>query len=157
MTTPTHGWSGEAIPTFPPMAIAISQGLFAIVDVEDYRQLAQFSWYADVGKWGVYAKTDQIPGRPKMHCVIMQPQKGLVVHHKDHNGLNNQRNNLEVLTNSENMLRRKKWDAGVYYHKHTGKWVAEVTINYKKIYLGLYPNKIAALQARMTYLEERIK
>ena len=57
------------------------------------------------------------------------------VDHKDHNGLNNRRNNIRIATHADNMRNRKKVGfKGVRFRK--GKWYARITVNRKEISLG---------------------
>lgn len=110
--------------------IELTQGLHALVDDADYDWLSQFNWFAsDCGKNGIpkwYAcKRTPIPKtiyrrrrkkampHTRMHRLIMGLEYGdkRVVHHKDDNSLNNQRDNLVIVaTNYHNMLYSKGWN-----------------------------------------------
>lgn len=109
--------------------IPLTQGKVALVDDEDYERVAQFKWcVSDHGRMGHikwYACTGNsaasgkdIRGRTKrkrpslirMHRFIMGVTDKRVVHHKDDNGLNNQKSNLEILKNNNyNMAYSKGW------------------------------------------------
>ncbi len=135
-------------------SIVLTKGLKAFISPEDIERVKSLRWYADCNPWTDYAKTDQAEGRPRLHVYIMQPTYGHVVHHKDNNGLNNTRSNLEVITQAEHSrlskLRRNKTTSkyrGVYFHKPTGKYAAEITLNYKKHYLGLFETEEQAATA----------
>lgn len=94
--------------------IPLSQGKVALVDDEDYKYLKLFKWYAKESKKSWYAvrmehihrhsyRGRKTKGRRKrkvfrMHNVIMNPKDNQIVHHKYGNGLNNQRENLELTT-----------------------------------------------------------
>ena len=80
-----------------------------------------------------------------MHRVILKAKKGQYVDHGDDNGLNNQRNNIRICTNSQNLqkARKKKGKAsskykGVHFVEMTKKWKATITTNYKFYYLGCF-------------------
>lgn len=125
--------------------IKLTRGFEALIDDEDYNIVSKYKWYADVGTWTVYAKTDQAPGRPRMHALILAPPKGLYVHHADGNGLNNLRSNISIVTRSFNArsskIRVTKQTARNYrgvYERGVGMFIAEVTKNYKKTYIGTY-------------------
>lgn len=66
------------------------------------------------------------------------------IDHIDRNPLNNSINNLRVVTRSENCQNRgihknnKLGVKGVSLHKKTGKYQAEIQINGKVTYLGIY-------------------
>lgn len=74
----------------------------AMVDDDDYENVMQHRWYADVTKWTTYAKSDSVYKRARLHTYIMQPPAGMIIHHKDKNGLNCQRENLEITYQSVN-------------------------------------------------------
>lgn len=40
---------------------------------------------------------------------------------------------------------------GIYWHKKAQKWEAAITVNYKKIYLGIFETKEEAVKARLTW------
>lgn len=122
--------------------VKLTKGFEAIVSDEDFEIISRFNWYADVNQWTVYAKNDLIQGRPRMHTFIMKPEQGFITHHMDNNGLNNQRTNLENITQAEHArkskLRRNKM--GSLYRgvsqRPSGRFTAEIWRDYKKFYLG---------------------
>ena len=77
----------------------------------------------------------------------------LVVDHIDNNPLNNRLNNLQVITNREN-LRKDKIDVGVCWDKNREKWISRVNINGKNKFLGRYVNKQDALNAYQNELNK---
>ena len=50
--------------------------------------------------------------------------------------------------NSKKRSTNTSGTVGVYFRKDTQKWVAVIRNNYKKIYLGTYKEKEAAIKAR---------
>ena len=129
----------------------------ALVDDEDFEALNKFTWRAQKQKNIFYAiRIFAVNGkkfRVRMHCAIMN-RKG--IDHIDHDGLNNQKNNLRFCTNSENsMNRRKRVNCtsiykGVYFSKAAGKWQAYIMINGKHIHLGLFASEADAAKAYNT-------
>lgn len=91
--------------------IPLTQGQFAVVDDSDYEWLNQWKWYANRNRYTYYAvRSDHTNGIIKqilMHREIMNTPNGMVVHHIDHNGLNNQRCNLKNCTESENQKNQR--------------------------------------------------
>ncbi len=91
--------------------ISLSQGKVALVDDEDFAKLNLYKWYASEGNKSWYAvrnktlnpkpRGSKVKGvkrirvKIRMHNVIMNPSKDEIVHHKDSNGLNNQKYNME--------------------------------------------------------------
>jgi hypothetical protein len=80
----------------------------------------------------------------RMHNVIMSFLEGYEIDHKDGDGLNNQRYNLRVTTHTQNMknqrLRSNNTSGykGVTWHKGAGKWYAQIQVDGKRTYLGLF-------------------
>lgn len=85
-----------------------------MVSDEDYERVMQFKWYANPGhtgngksgrsvKW--YARCNKAG---YMHRFIMGYPAHLVVDHIDGDGLNNQRDNLRIVTFAENMAFTRK-------------------------------------------------
>jgi len=76
-----------------------------------------------------------------MHRFILKNiPKGLEVDHINHNGLDNRRCNIRIVTSAQN-----KWNSrfassfkGARFHKDTKKWEASIRHNGKRIYLGSY-------------------
>ena len=64
-------------------------------------------------------------------------------------------NNLRWATASQNCQNRKidkdntSGTKGVYFHKNSKKWVAQITINGKQIHLGSYMKKEDAVTIRI--------
>lgn len=88
--------------------IKLSNGMFALVDDEDYEFLSQFKWQAVYSKFSdsYYAHT-QRGGRKNrktflMHRIIMNTPSELRCDHKNHNTLDNQKQNLRNATHSQN-------------------------------------------------------
>lgn len=75
------------------------------------------------------------------------------VDHIDGNGLNNTRDNLRLATKSQNLVnqgknkRNKSGYKGVYWHKHTKKWTAQMRYNKELIHLGYFDTKEEANEA----------
>lgn len=89
-----------------------------------------------------------------LHRFIMGMPEGLVVDHENGDGLDNRCSNLRVGSRSQNNAnqRRAKYNSvsghkGIYWHKAAQKWCAEVVFNHKKYYLGVFKNKLDAVEA----------
>jgi len=75
----------------------------------------------------------------------------LVINHKDFNKLNNNENNLEIVTQREN-ANKKHIDSssnyvGVYWNKQNKKWNSSIMINGKIKFLGSFALEIEANNA----------
>lgn len=75
------------------------------------------------------------------------------IDHIDGNGLNNKISNLREATCTQNSCNKRRSIAnksgakGVSWHKQAKRWVAQVTINRKIIYLGLFLDIADAIAA----------
>ena len=89
-------------------------GKTAIVDDEDYEKVCKIRWFDVQG----YARSrDGI----SMHRLIMSPSSNMEIDHKNHNRLDNRKNNLKICTRKENA--RNVPHRGYYYDKSHKYWV----------------------------------
>ena len=71
----------------------------------------------------------------------------MVVDHIDNNPRNNRLDNLQIITQRENLSKDKKGTSnytGVSWCKQAKKWRAQITINGNKKHLGSFTNEIQA-------------
>ena len=141
--------------------IDLTQGKVALVDDEDYEWLSQWKlWYARKSGRTFYAgrccmRENGEPYIIHMHRVILglQPGDG-EVDHINHNGLDNRRSNLRVVSHKVNSRNRRKHKRntsghnGVVWEKKNKKWRARIDMNRKNIHLGLFDNIDDAVKAR---------
>ena len=142
-----------------PRKIALSRGLFALVDEADFDLVSRHKWHAHDGYDGkVYAATwdgmkDGKRVRILMHRLIARTPDGLDTDHRDGDGLNNQRYNLRPATRAQNMWNRKpnkkgsSKHKGVGWHKQHQKWVASIQVSKVRSHLGLFDNEEDAAAA----------
>ena len=76
-----------------------------------------------------------------------------VVNHIDNNPLNNNVNNLELVSPRYNTSCHRN-DPGVCFYKRLNKWQAQIQIEGKLNYLGVYTDKQDALDAYQKALNE---
>lgn len=130
--------------------IKLTKNYVAIVDDEDYEYLNQWKWYVYIDKIYRYAiRTDyKTRKRIKMHRVILNAPSNLFVDHIDHDGLNNQRNNIRLCTNTQNqwnMRGRRNGLKGVSVEKYCFR--AAIKYQNKTIHLGSFKTEIEAAKA----------
>lgn len=135
--------------------IELTQGKFALVDLEDYKILSQRKWryhsagYA-VGGGNYYKKDRKIPNI-YMHREILQVTGGVQVDHINGNRLDNRKSNLRICTQSQNKMNTKKNSRnksgykGVAWHKSSRTYQAYINFSKKFICLGYFhdPKKAA--------------
>ncbi len=82
---------------------------------------------------------------------------GFVLDHIDGNRINNNINNLRLVTLQENSCNKKIHRTGrlvgCYFHKGAGRWVARARINGKRFYLGLYESEQKAHEVYQSFMK----
>lgn len=137
--------------------IALTRGKVALVDDEEYEFLNQWKWFAREDKNNFYAIRNEHTTLQKsvyqtktiyMHRLILGIENPkILVDHKDHNGLNNQKSNIRTSTNQQNSCNKKKHAKasskykGVSWHKGICKWHSQIYADGKKKSLGYYPDE----------------
>lgn len=135
--------------------IPLSQGLFALVDDEDYDRLSKFNWHvSSKGYARRNANTGSRDGRSTVYMSkeIVDAPVGLQIDHKDGNKLNNQKENFRFVDNSTNCQNRKQNNnstgyIGVVFHKASQKFIAQIGHQKKRIHLGSFITKEEAAKA----------
>jgi hypothetical protein len=100
---------------------------------------------------------DKISKSKTIHKLVSEAFSGrkingfeLVVNHKDFNRLNNNLNNLEIVTTRENTNKKHFKSSsnytGVCWDKHRNKWISSIVINKKQIHLGSFDDELQAFE-----------
>ncbi len=137
-----------------------------VFDDEDEEKILAFKWYKKPGHSGnVYA----VCVRPYqlMHRLIvgLENHDGKIVDHINHNGLDNTRKNLRVVSNAVNMANRRgpsrnstSGIRGVYWYKRDKKWCADIQVLGKTYHIGRFKTieeaEAAAKRARFEWWGE---
>jgi hypothetical protein len=143
---------------YPFRRIHLTDGMFALVDPQDFYWLNNFDWFSKINRTSFYAVrfNNDLPKGPtmvSMHRQIMNFPKGLIVDHRNLDGLDNRRSNLRIATYSENNCNKAKRKntsscfVGVCFDKRCRRWVAYIQMNRKRIQLGYFDSEIDAARA----------
>lgn len=136
-----------------------SQGLFAKVDDEDFDNVMQYNWAAEIRKNTNYASSNLGRGRGapriRLHRFIMNPPSNMQIDHEDLDGLNCQRYNMRLAThktNGRNTIVPQGENGsgyrGVYKHHYSERWIVRIRdTDGNKIHIGTYPTPIDAAKA----------
>lgn len=123
--------------------IELTQGKHTMVDDEDYEWLSCYKWCTSNHSGTDYVINSKLE---YMHRLILCPPYGMVCDHINHDGLDNQKENIRVCTSSENQINKKpqlgftsKYK-GVYWHIRN-KWASLIKINQRGYHCGLYINE----------------
>lgn len=143
--------------------------LEAYFDVEDFDKvdMVNGTWAAYVPKQSVNDHRKYItyqgkefPKRIYAHQYIKPSPEGMIIDHKNWNGLDNRKNNLEHVTTQRNLQNRRVYNStsgvrNVRWDKTRNKWKAEVWVDDKNIYIGRFEQIEEAEQAVIVFKQER--
>lgn len=142
------------------------------IDLDDIEKCKKYVWYLDYDR-----TSDKFYIRGSMenkqsislHRYLMNCPKHLKIDHKDCNPLNNRKSNLRICTDALNAQNRD----GAYrtnkscgirnvtWMKRNKKWQVALSLNKKRIYIGLFKNledaKQAAIEARAKYFKFNVE
>jgi len=132
--------------------IALTQGKFAIVDDDDYEWLNQWKWCAakDGDTYYAVRHSPKSGKLIRMHREVMQALPGMQIHHKNHNGLDNRKSNLELCDTAQNQWNQRRISekqVGVSWHKQIKRWVARIRHRGRRINVGTFQTKEEATKA----------
>lgn len=135
--------------------IPLTQGKFALVDDEDFDRLNCHKWHAIKNGKTFYAGRNS-PQNSKiyMHREALEMSGKIRVDHKDHDGLNNQKDNLRPASHAQNIrhqsLRKDNTSGfkGVCKHALCERWIAQIYLGGIHHYLGMFAS---AKEAAMAY------
>jgi hypothetical protein len=140
----------------PYREIALTRGLFAIVDARDFEFLSQWKWHASQNGYAMRRESRRSTYRTiSMHRQILGLEYGDTreVDHINRNGLDNRRCNLRIATSSENKMnhgmqsRNTSGYKGVTLDKQSQRWKAQIGVSGKTISIGKYKNPHDAYKA----------
>jgi hypothetical protein len=139
--------------------IYLDEGYWSIVDSADYYLFGNFKW--TIGGHGTkcYAVRGVRNGTEKittvrLHRMIMNAPKGLLVDHANGDTLDNRRTNLRLATHFQNTCNRQKTKSktssrfiGVYFEKERCRWVVHIRYQGKRKFLGRFTDELEAARA----------
>lgn len=124
----------------------------AILDTEDLPKVSSFKWHLSYG----YAVKNEKP--IFLHQLLLKVKEGQRVDHKDHNKLNNRKDNLRSSTAGQNAINgvvrqdNPSGYRGVYFEGKS--WIAKITVAGKPIRLGKFSDKETAFSAYLAAVKE---
>lgn len=131
--------------------IISTNGKVIQVSDEDFDFINQWKWYARKAKKTFYATRHNSSNKVYMHKVIMNTPEGYLTDHIDRNGLNNQRNNLRIVTVAQSNCNKagcrntsSKYKGVTFRKACKNKWEAQIGINGKVISLGRFATELDA-------------
>jgi hypothetical protein len=140
--------------------VTLTQGYESIIDAADAEFVGQWNWCVVVDGPRRYAHGGATAFKQikasALHRAILGVTGSEIVDHIDGNGLNNRRQNLRIVSASENAQNsrpRKETKSGykgVFFHKKNNNWRAQIMAEGKRYSLGLFNT---AEEAHAAYCE----
>lgn len=139
--------------------IKLTQGKFATVDDDLFGFLNQWKWH--LGKGGyAYRRRYLKDGKRSfesiyMHRLINKTPVGFQTDHVNRNKLDNRKDNLRTVTSTQNKInigiKRNNTSGykGVWFDKTRNKWVSELMLNQRKVFMKRFSDKEEAITARL--------
>lgn len=116
----------------------------------DHEIVSQYNWCLHKGDTTLYVRANawnketKKSFHPYMHRLILAVVKSQQIDHKDHNGLNNRRDNLRLCNGSENgynkppALNNSTGYKGVHYYKKRDNYQVNIVVGKKRIHGGYF-------------------
>jgi len=132
----------------------VTEGLFALVDDEDFEYINKYSWYLVRGRAATFNNGKTV----YMYRLIMNPAKDMEIDHINHDKLDNRKANLRVCTRLQNT-----WNSKVHKDNVTGfrgvslqgdKYMAQVSVDGDRVFLGRFDSPKEAASAYNKFATE---
>ncbi len=125
--------------------IPLTRGQVAFVSDHRFEDLTQWPWVAHLKRGAFYAERRLSSGKSiTMHRQILRTDTS-DIDHKDGDPLNNCDYNIRPSTHSKNGGNQRKQSQpttskykGVFFSRREECWIARITVNYQRIYLGRF-------------------
>lgn len=143
----------ELFETYGILHIGVSLFYF---DLDDLPIVESRRWYVD--KNGYLTSSYYYLGQLRIvrfHRIVARAKPGQWVDHRDKNRSNNRKQNLRCCSYSENNRNRGLYStntsgvAGIHFDKKRKRWIASITYNSKRIFIGRFCDKEDAIIARL--------
>jgi hypothetical protein len=133
----------------------IIKGHTVLIDEEDYPMLSRLSWNISKSKRTFYAGTKIFMNGRQRSLLMHRMITGFVasqIDHKNHNGLDNRKENLRHATKRQNSInhhRKNKWGyRGVYQKQDSKNFAFQISVAGRKIHSKSgFPTPEAAARA----------
>jgi hypothetical protein len=129
------------------MNVKIHNNVKILIDKEDWEKYKMMKWFL----WGegyIVCKPDYRKFQIiYLHRLIMNAPKGKDVDHINGNTLDCRKINIRICNRSQNSMNQRLKSnntsgyKGVTWSKSANKWIAQITFNYKHLYLGIFETK----------------
>lgn len=116
------------------------------IDLDDVEKCSKCKWVI-TNKKSKYKYVRNSKGI-KLHRFIMNCPKDKFIDHVNHNVIDNRKNNLRIVSLSQNQMNKKV--KGYYFNKTQNSWLAQIKpFGLKRITLGSFKTEKEALKERI--------
>lgn len=122
----------------------------AIIDLEDVDKILKYKWHIKKSSNTNYCITNQNGHNIFLHRLILSYDGNMDIDHINHNGLDNRKSNLRIISHSHNLLNQHNNSNGVKTLP-SGRFSAYIMLNGKTIYLGTFDTFQEAKRVRTEY------
>lgn len=122
-------------------------------DLEDYDLIKNYCWFID-DKGYVVTNDSKTRKIIRFHRLILPVKHNEQIDHIKHIKYDNRKSELRIVTNAQNSMNRIRQPnntsgiTGVYWNNSKQRWCAEIMLDKKKIYIGVYEEFDDAVKAR---------
>lgn len=135
-------------------SIELTNGYETIVDDDDYSWLTQWTWRACVSRWQRHIYVVRSGDEMRMHRLITNTPKGMMVDHANGDGLDNRRANLRVCSAIENQRNKRKRIGvsssifkGVSWDRQCHRWRVQIMVEGRNKSIGRFATEAEAAVA----------
>ena len=132
------------------MRCTVKSGRSFLFDSDDFELISQYLWSIDKGGYVLGIKNGE---RVRLHRLLMDAPKHLVVDHMNGDPSDCRRENLRLTTQHKNTYNSSKPKTnttgfkGVYFDKRRGKYLSSIHPSGRTVFLGYYDKPEEAAQA----------
>jgi hypothetical protein len=134
--------------------VQLNNSYVSLINDCDLDLINRHNWFVINDGHNPYACSKKNGMHIRMHRLIVNAREGQIVDHINGNTLDNRRENLRIVSASQNAInRRKRSDnksgvTGVHFSKAHNRWFACINIDKKKQNIGLFKTMEEAVAAR---------
>lgn len=127
---------------------------YAIIDLEDVDKCKKYKWHMRKGTSTNYVIASLSENEKlHLHRYLTNCPEDMEVDHIDYDGLNNKKENLRIVTHSQNGANRKNNNVGVI-KVPSNNYQASIMKDYEHNYIGTFSSKEEAIEARKEKFNE---
>lgn len=124
------------------------------IDDEDFDRVNKYNWCIGINNYviatNIWKENGDRTSIRLARFILNLTDPELQVDHIDRNPFNNQKENLRVCKNYQNMWNQGPYKGkykGVCFHINRNKWISSISVHSKRIHLGSFDTEVEAARA----------